>query len=807
MASRTHVLIALAGLLLVGDAISAHAAARPYIFGCGRYRASWAGRPRSYDLQLFDHMVNIGVTMTGAGLPWCDGEPVQGQYDWDAIDYADFQVNEILARGMEPTFFLGLTPQWAALRPDLEPHRTPPSEGYVDEFMDFHRFVANRYKGKVKYYFFWNEPNGCSWINDGCSNGDSYPLYTQWLIRCSQAVKSVDPAAKIIAGNLDYHAGVSHGYLYVQGMYDYGAGPYIDGIAIHPYDWAGTIHWRAVTDTRNVMVANGDAHKGIWLTEYGWNSGSESDLANRITSVLTELKKPEWDFVVQANYLVLNDGSGVENYGLMDANLNPRQRYYAFRDFDKTFPSYVDFSANVTEGPAPLTVQFTDESNVLGAYQWYWEFGDGLTSSGQNPSHTYTQDGLYTVRLTVTGTGGPDMAEKADYIRVGTFPPVPGVDNPSFEENGGSYDGWQIVHVSGEWPDNPPLDNSNPWGPTTPFGSHFGGKITNGLSMDFYLGQVVGTTDWDPSATEAEWQLSAWVQLRSTQAGDPNPTGVHQVWEIGWNSDGSEPAGIMTCDNYQVVASIDGTYTGNDAVTFYELAASGAITGVTGLRGVAVRAHLYTDGVYWWSFDNIDNLNFAVTSVESPDVVSTPPGFYGIGWNMTGVPVQPTNPDASAVFHDLVSLGNVITNNLYRYEPGVGYAMYPLHFSNVSRGLGYWLWVATTGPSTVVSVAGEIATTDVQLPLLQGWNLIGHPFPQPVLLSTCQVTNGTTTVSFDNAVAAAWIMGALYYWEPAGGYRVLRSAGFGHDDSLRPWRGYWIRTNTPELRLIVPRPT
>ena len=441
MTSRVRTLIAWVGVLLAGAAVSAHAAPRPYLFGCGRFNASWAGRPWSYDQQCWDHMVNIGVTITGAGLCWCDAEPVQGQYDWDAIDYADFQVNEILARGMEPTFFLGLTPQWAALRPDLPPHRTPPSEDYVEEFMDFHRWVANRYQGRVKYYFFWNEPNGCSWINDGCSNGDSYPLYTQWLIRCSQAVKSVDPDAKIIAGNLDYHAGVAEGWRYVQGMYDHGAGPYIDGIAIHPYDWAGTIHWRAVTDTRNVMVANGDAHKGIWLTEYGWNSGSESDLANRLTSVLTELKKDEWSFVVQANYLVLNDGAGVENYGLMDANLNPRLRYYAFRDFDKTFPSYVDFSADVTEGPAPLIVQFTDESSVAGAYQWYWEFGDGQTSSAQNPLHTYTEDGLYTVQLTVTGTAGPETAEKPDYIRVGTFPPVPGVDNPSFEENGGYYDG------------------------------------------------------------------------------------------------------------------------------------------------------------------------------------------------------------------------------------------------------------------------------------------------------------------------------------------------------------------------------
>ncbi|MBN1174151.1 MAG: PKD domain-containing protein, partial [Micromonosporaceae bacterium] len=298
------------------------------------------------------------------------------------------------------------------------PHRTPPSEDYVQEFMDFHRFVANRYKGKVKYYSFWNEPNGCSWINDGCGNADSYPLYTKWLIRCSQAIKEVDPDAKIIAGNLDYHSGVTHGYQYVQGIYDNGGGPHFDIVAIHPYDPAGTIYWQALTDTRNVMVSHGDAAKPIWLTEYGWSTTDYQSTANKLVQVLTELKKPEWSFVEMACYLVLNDGAGVENYGLMDANLNARVGYYAFRDMDKTWPEYVDFSADVTTGVGPLTVQFTDQSYMAGAGAWSWSFGDGGTSSERHPSHTYTATGSFTVQLTVTGTGGQLTGEKPGYISI-----------------------------------------------------------------------------------------------------------------------------------------------------------------------------------------------------------------------------------------------------------------------------------------------------------------------------------------------------------------------------------------------------
>lgn len=414
---RPHGLTAFAMLLWwLGSPVMAQP--RPFLFGVGRYYSTWAGRDRSYDQAIWDHMVTIGVTISGTGLAWCDAEPVEGQYDWNIIDYTDFCVDEMLARGIEPTMFVGLAPEWARLYPDLPPHQSPPAEEYVQQFMDFHRFVADRYKGRVKYYFFWNEPNGCSWINPNCANSDSYPLYTRWLIRCSQAIKSEDPDAKIVAANLDYHSGVTHGYQYVQGMYNEGAGPYFDVISIHPYDPSGTIHWQALIDTRSVMVANGDAHKPIWISEYGWDTADFLSTANKLTQVLTELKKPEWSFVEQANYLVLNGVAELKNYGLMSANLVPRPGYYAFRDFDKSFPSFVDFAADVTSGVVPLAVQFTDRSYVPGASGWFWEFGDGQTSTLQNPQHTYTAVGTFTVRLTVTGTGAPLSVQKDNYISV-----------------------------------------------------------------------------------------------------------------------------------------------------------------------------------------------------------------------------------------------------------------------------------------------------------------------------------------------------------------------------------------------------
>lgn len=64
------------------------------------------------------------------------------------------------------------------------------------------------------------------------------------------------------------------------------------------------------------------------------------------------------------------------------------------------------FMADKTEGNADLVVRFTDTST------WKpdthsWDFGDGDTSTGPNPHHTYTTAGTYTVGLSVSRNGGP----------------------------------------------------------------------------------------------------------------------------------------------------------------------------------------------------------------------------------------------------------------------------------------------------------------------------------------------------------------------------------------------------------------
>ncbi|MCP4091798.1 MAG: PKD domain-containing protein, partial [Gammaproteobacteria bacterium] len=78
-----------------------------------------------------------------------------------------------------------------------------------------------------------------------------------------------------------------------------------------------------------------------------------------------------------------------------------------------------NFSGNPITGTSPLTVYFTDQSSNSPT-SWLWDFGDGLTSSQQNPGHTYSSVGYYTVSLTATNSYGSDTEVKTDYIVVNT---------------------------------------------------------------------------------------------------------------------------------------------------------------------------------------------------------------------------------------------------------------------------------------------------------------------------------------------------------------------------------------------------
>ncbi|WP_394339281.1 PKD domain-containing protein [Methanosarcina sp. UBA5] len=70
-------------------------------------------------------------------------------------------------------------------------------------------------------------------------------------------------------------------------------------------------------------------------------------------------------------------------------------------------------------GKASLTVTFTDKSTGSPT-KWKWTFGDRTNSTQQNPTHKYSQEGNYTVKLTATNAAGSNTTTKTNYIKVTT---------------------------------------------------------------------------------------------------------------------------------------------------------------------------------------------------------------------------------------------------------------------------------------------------------------------------------------------------------------------------------------------------
>jgi len=98
-----------------------------------------------------------------------------------------------------------------------------------------------------------------------------------------------------------------------------------------------------------------------------------------------------------------------------------------------------NFYGEPLAGNAPQTVEFENQSTG-NIHSILWDFGDGNHDTiHNNPVHTYTNPGTYTVSLTVSGPSGSDMKTKVNYVRVGGTAPYLRADfrlrNPGQQES------------------------------------------------------------------------------------------------------------------------------------------------------------------------------------------------------------------------------------------------------------------------------------------------------------------------------------------------------------------------------------
>ncbi len=226
----------------------------------------------------FEMAREMGATWAVEYFPWpyIEGE-AKGVYNWE---HADLVVAHAKAQGLTLIARLDGVPRWA--RPEESTWRSIEPDHY-DDFAAFVYAFVRRYRGLLRHYIIWNEPNlSLEW---GGRPPDPAG-YTELLRRAYRRAKEADPDCVILAAGL---SPTLEGYgsdwglnelVYLQAMYDAGARDCFDALAIHAYGWTSAvdepadpqrINFARAQLIRDVMLRNGDGHKPCFITEGGWN--------------------------------------------------------------------------------------------------------------------------------------------------------------------------------------------------------------------------------------------------------------------------------------------------------------------------------------------------------------------------------------------------------------------------------------------------------------------------------------------------------------------------------------------------------
>ena len=247
------------------------------------------------------------------GFGWRDIEgAAKGVYDWS---HTDRIVEQASREGIDLVVRVDHQPGWAG---GGFPTNGPPDN--LQHYVDFLTALVSKYRGRIRAYEVWNEPNlSREW-------GGKLPdpgAYVKMLKAAYAAIKAADPDAMVVSAGLsptgswtgdarpdDWYlesmyiamGGSSNGYFDVLGAHGagYKSPPDRDPAAVAADQSLGghrAFAFRRVEDLRAIMVKYGDAAKQIAILEFGWTSDPRPDSPYNWHAV-TEQQKA--DYLVRA---------------------------------------------------------------------------------------------------------------------------------------------------------------------------------------------------------------------------------------------------------------------------------------------------------------------------------------------------------------------------------------------------------------------------------------------------------------------------------------------------------------------------
>ncbi|MGI5868620.1 MAG: endo-1,4-beta-xylanase [Kiritimatiellia bacterium] len=271
-----------------------------------------------------------GVGWTREEFSWEAIEPVRGTFNWERHDDAVTIARE---EGLGVLGLIAYSAGWA--RRDPGKHASPPRD--VEAYAAFVERVVSRYRGRVRHWEIWNEPDSPVFWPPKPDPAE----YAALLKAAYAAAKRADPDCVVMTAGL--LVGMNHWlqWDYLDALYTHGAGRAFDRVAWHAYcDPKSPIDGRYESLTATLferMSAKGDAGKRAWLTEQGWSTApgsrrsvSEPDQgAYAVQGHVFALSNPS---VETYFWFLFRDGANREtdheqSYGILHPDGSPKPAY------------------------------------------------------------------------------------------------------------------------------------------------------------------------------------------------------------------------------------------------------------------------------------------------------------------------------------------------------------------------------------------------------------------------------------------------------------------------------------------------
>ncbi|MRR54300.1 MAG: hypothetical protein EG822_07295 [Deltaproteobacteria bacterium] len=239
-----------------------------------------------------------------AAWPWL--EPKKGAWKFQNLDRLVALAEK---NGVEVLIPLGLSPKWASARPDEKSSYSPgfaAEPENLDDWRNYVRKVGSRYKGRVRYYEIWNEPNLPGFYS---GTVEQMIILTK---EASRILKDIDSTIILVSPSA---TDVNNGTGWLDKFLAKGGGKYVDVIGYHFYVSPAPPEEMIplINKVKHIMTKHGLSEKPLWNTEVGWF------IENRLTEVKSEgsgfrgkvLTEDEASAYIARTFL-LNWASGVE---------------------------------------------------------------------------------------------------------------------------------------------------------------------------------------------------------------------------------------------------------------------------------------------------------------------------------------------------------------------------------------------------------------------------------------------------------------------------------------------------------------